>query len=324
MSHRDTLRALTEARPTGLDPVTPPADPALIMAYPQEETVTRTARRPVGRLVLAAGLPAVALAVTGAILLNNGSGTGPAVVQPPASAPVSSAPAELPTDAGGVLLLAAQHSESAPATAGDYWVIRRGHGEGDRPAVEDEQWLAALPGLPSSGYFRGEGGSWTAHPMLGHTAANNFLLAGQPRTVAELAALPTDPAQLRRKLLTWYDGTDGEAEGGDVYLFHAGMGLVLDLPTPPRVRGAAYRMLAALPGMKSLGPVTDQRGRAGIAIALTRQGDFGKSQARLIVDRASGLALASESWVGGRVSSWTTLLGTRWADGPLPDASTLS
>ncbi|GAA2354753.1 hypothetical protein Cme02nite_48020 [Catellatospora methionotrophica] len=320
MSHRDTLRALTAARPNSLDP-TEAADPALIMAYPQEKTVTRTARRPVGRLVLAAGLPAVALAVTGAILLNNQSGQAP-TAQP--SAPPASTAAELPTDAGGVLLVAAQRSESTPATTGRYWVIRRGHGENSRPGVEEEQWLATVQGLPSSGYFRNADGSWTARPMQDHSAANNFLLAGSPRTVAELAALPTDPALLRKKLLTWYDGKDGEAEGGDVYLFHAGMGLVIDLPVPPRVRAAAYRMLAALPGMTSLGPVTDQHGRAGIAIGLTRQGDFGKSQARLIVDRTTGQALARESWVGNRAASWTVLLGARWADGPLPQASTLN
>ncbi|WP_144118649.1 CU044_5270 family protein [Catellatospora sichuanensis] len=324
MSHRDTLRALTAARPTSLDPAAPPADPALIMSYPQEETVTRTARRPVGRLVLAAGLPAVALAVTGAFLLNNPSGTGPTLVQPPASAPASNAPAELPTDAGSVLLAAAQRSESTVASDGDYWVLRAEHGEGTRRGQDEMMWLAALPGLPSSGYFRRADGSWAARPMQGHTSANNFLLAGQPRSVQELAALPTDPGQLKRRLLGSYDGNDGEAEGRDVFLFHAGMDLVLDLPVTPQVRGAAYRMLAELPGVTSLGRVTDQRGRIGVAISVTRQGDFAKSQTRLIVDPATGQALASESWTGGRLASWLVRLEARWADGPLPDASTLS
>ncbi|GAA1407157.1 CU044_5270 family protein [Catellatospora coxensis] len=322
MSHRDTLRALTAARPNSLDPTEPPADPMTIMSYPQEETVSRTARRPVGRLVLAAGLPAVALAVTGAILLGNTSGTVPAVTQEPTGAPAASAPAVPPTDAGGVLLAAALVSETAAASDGDYWVLRAENGEGSRRG-QHQMWLAAVEGLPSSAYMLRADGSWAPRPMQGHTAANNFLLAGMPRSVRELAALPTDPAQLKKHLLRWHDVNDGEAESAQEFLFHAGMGLVIDLPVSPRVRGAAYRMLAALPGVTSLGRVTDQRGRSGVAIAVTRQGDFAKAQTRLIVDPVTGRALGSESWSGGRLYSWMVLLDARWADGPLPDASTL-
>lgn len=321
MSHRDTLRALTAARPNSLDPTAPPADPMTIMSYPQEETVSRTSRRPVGRLVLAAGLPAVALAVTGAILLGNTSGKVPAVTQEPTGAPAAGAPAE-PTDAGGVLMAAALVNETAVASDGDYWVLHAEHGEGSRRS-EEQMWLAAVNGLPSSAYMRRTDGSWAPRPMQGHTAANNFLLAGRPLSVRELAALPTDAVQLKRQLLRSHDVNDGEAESAQEFLFYAGRDLVVDLPVTPRVRAAAYRMLAALPGVTSLGKVTDQRGRSGVAIAVTRQGDFAKAQTRLIVDPVSGQALGSESWSGGRLYSWMVRLDARWADGPLPDASTL-
>ncbi|MEV0425362.1 CU044_5270 family protein [Micromonospora sp. NPDC050495] len=317
MSHRDTLQALADARPRSLDPSAPP-DPALIMAQPRPEALTRPARRPVRRLVLAGALPAVALAAAGALLLDTASEPGTPQVQPAVSSP---APAGAPADAGGLLLVAAAHSESAPAAAGRYWVVRAEHGEGTRRA-QDERWLAAAPGLPSAAYVREAGGSWTSRPMAGHTAANNFLLAGKPRSARDLAALPSTPAALEEKLLAWYADT-GATEGRDAFLFHSGTALVLDLPVSPQVRAAAYRMLAALPGVTSLGRVTDQLGRPGVAVTITRQGDFGTAQTRLIVDRTTGRALAQESWVADRPASWTAVLAARWSDAGLPEASAL-
>ncbi|MET8907889.1 CU044_5270 family protein [Micromonospora sp. NPDC004551] len=318
MSHRDTLAALADARPRSLDPSERPADPALIMAYPRRESATRVARRPVRRLVLAGALPAVALAATGAILLNNTSGPGAPVVQPATSSPV---PVDVPTGAGSLLLVAAERSESAPVTAGRYWVVRTEHGDGAR-RVQDELWLAAVPGLPSVGYVRSADGSWTSRPMRGHTADNNFLLAGSPRSARELAALPTDPAKLTEKLLTWYADTGG-VEQRDEFLFNSGAAIVLDLPVSPQVRAAAYRMLAAMPGVTSLGRVADRLGRPGVAVAVSRQGDFGKAQTRLIVDPTTGRALAQESWVAGNPASFTAVITARWSDDGLPEASAL-
>jgi hypothetical protein len=49
-------------------------------------------------------------------------------------------------------------------------------------------------------------------------------------------------------------------------LFRAGEFLVMKLPVTPQLRGAAYRMLAGLDGVRSVGPVTDRRGRAGTGV----------------------------------------------------------
>ncbi|SCG75950.1 CU044_5270 family protein [Micromonospora coxensis] len=316
MSHRDTLHALAEARPRSLDP-SGRSDPALITAHPRPESSTGTARRPVRPLVLAGALPAVALAAAGAILLNNAPGAP--LDQPAVSSP---APVDVSADAGGLLLVAAGHSESAPATTGRYWVVRAEHGEGSRRA-QDERWLAAVPGLPSAAYVRhADGGSWTSRPMQGHTAQNNFLLAGTPRSARELATLPTTPGKLQDKLLAWYADT-GATEGRDQFLFHSGAALVLDLPVSPQVRAAAYRMLAAMPRVTSLGRVTDRLGRTGVAVAVTRRGDFGTAQTRLIVDPTTGQALARETWVADRPTSWTAVIAARWSDDGLPEASAL-
>jgi hypothetical protein len=87
---------------------------------------------------------------------------------------------------------------------------------------------------------------------------------------------------------------------------------VLDLPVTSQVRAAAYKMIAGLKGITTLGTVTDQHGRKGVAVAYTRRGDAGAlGQTRLIIDPRTGHALAKESWwLGARDSSWATPLSS--------------
>ncbi|HMG62089.1 MAG TPA: CU044_5270 family protein, partial [Streptosporangiaceae bacterium] len=140
-----------------------------------------------------------------------------------------------------------------------------------------------------------------------------FSFGGGPLlSAAGLRALPADPARLRNLILRgWnrFEGVDREE-----YLFEFTPGL-LTLPVTPAVRAALYRMLASLPGVKSLGPVTDAGGRAGVAVALTgRYSGCGQEsvlhrdggteeypafasctvEQRLVIDPASGMPLAQE------------------------------
>jgi hypothetical protein len=41
---------------------------------------------------------------------------------------------------------------------------------------------------------------------------------------------------------------------------------------PPRVRAALYRLIENLPGIESLGPMTDKLGRHGIGVGFTQYG----------------------------------------------------
>jgi hypothetical protein len=156
--------------------------------------------------------------------------------------------------------------------------------------------------------------------MQGHTAANNFLLAGAGRSAATLAALPTRPDQLRATLLSWYTA-GGQFDGDPAeFLFYGASALVLNLPVSPAVRGAAYRMLAGVPGITTLGRVTDPTGRSGIAVAITHRGDGGAvGQTRLVIDPATGAALAQERWSDGIRVSYTALLSAGWSDAELPN-----
>jgi hypothetical protein len=163
--------------------------------------------------------------------------------------------------------------------------------------------------------------------MQAHTTEDNFVLGGTPVTVAELAALPTDPAALKAALLKRFKD-NGSLEPDDYSLFWTGRHLIVDLPVSPRVRAAAYRMLADVKGVTFLGPATDQRGRAGLAVAYTRKGDGGTwSQTRLIIDPQTGQALAQESWnlgrgasaaASGELLSYEVLMSAGYSNGPLP------
>ncbi|WP_213451429.1 CU044_5270 family protein [Rhizomonospora bruguierae] len=123
-----------------------------------------------------------------------------------------------------------------------------------------------------------------------------YYLAGGSILRAELAAIPTDPTALKAWLLKRLKASEVQEATG-YSLFWSAKTLVFDLPVSPRVRAAAYRMLADVPGVTSLGTVTDQRGRAGMAVGFARKGDGGHwSQTRLIIDPRTGQALANESW----------------------------
>jgi hypothetical protein len=116
-------------------------------------------------------------------------------------------------------------------------------------------------------------------------------------TMKDLIGLPTDPARLKAYLLSMYKGHGTESTSqpmsADVWLFTVSSGLVMGMPTKPAVRAAAYRMLSKLDGVTVIGTVKDPDGRTGTAVAINEGG----TQHRLIVDRASGRALASEEVV---------------------------
>ncbi|SBT53144.1 CU044_5270 family protein [Micromonospora narathiwatensis] len=168
------------------------------------------------------------------------------------------------------------------------------------------QWVEPAPkDIPGAEpiIIRGTPGPETAEwgaarPMPPDAKDGNapYFLAGGPISRAELAAVPTEPAALKAWLLKRLKASEVQ-EATHYSLFWSARTILFDLPVSPQVRAAAYRMLADLPGVTSLGEVTDQRGRAGMAVGFARKGDGGHwSQTRLIIDPRTGQALASESW----------------------------
>jgi hypothetical protein len=169
--------------------------------------------------------------------------------------------------------------------------------------------------------------------LYGDTIDPEHLFALGDRNVSqtELNALPTDPGGLRAALLERYHGGGGDLPTDrDQWLFSVGSSVLIDLPVSGAVRGAAYRMLAALPGVRSLGVVHDARGRAGQAVAIVlAEPQMGTFEVRLIFDPATGQALASErravaptgryAWLKpGALSSYELVLAPRPTDANPP------
>jgi hypothetical protein len=99
-------------------------------------------------------------------------------------------------------------------------------------------------------------------------------------------------------------------------------------PVTPQARAAAFRMLAALPGVKLVGTVHDADGRKGTAVAMNEIDPADKPdqvQLRLVIDPADGRALAYENVVlganiiypdlpAGSIASTTTVRTAGWTE----------
>ncbi|MEU8119862.1 CU044_5270 family protein [Spirillospora sp. NPDC049024] len=109
-------------------------------------------------------------------------------------------------------------------------------------------------------------------------------------TFQQMAGLPADPVRLREALNRLLGH-----EAGDQQVFGLGTQLVSGAPVSPKVRAAAFRMMAGLPSVRTLGELTDPLGRRGTAIALKVSRDAEAVEQRLIIDAATGRALTSYS-----------------------------
>lgn len=151
---------------------------------------------------------------------------------------------------------------------------------------------------------------------------------GRNVTVKEVLALPTDPSRLKASLLRWYDGHGTETPdvpmARDTWLFQVTAGLITDMPVRPAVRAAAFRMLAGLQGVRSLGAVKDPEGRPGVAVASVEHTPIGDQERRLVLDQKRGAALSSQiillkpkpgvraTWRPGSPITTTTYLTSDW------------
>ncbi|HEU5025687.1 MAG TPA: CU044_5270 family protein [Spirillospora sp.] len=121
---------------------------------------------------------------------------------------------------------------------------------------------------------------------------------GRNVTMKQLQSLPDDPKRLKKEVLRWYGGHDTESSSvpmaADAWLFRVAGSLVTELPVQPKVRAAAFRMLAGLKTVDSVGRVTDPRGRTGDAIGMKEKDASGVVRHLLVIDPATGKALADE------------------------------
>lgn len=130
------------------------------------------------------------------------------------------------------------------------------------------------------------------------TGGDEIFWLGRNVTMQDLRALPSDPGALKKDLLRWYEGHGTESDTpatADVWLFDTARGLITDMPVTPQVRAAAFRMLASLDTVDTIGKVRDAEGRTGTAVAMTSKTDNGVFQERVIIDEAGGRALGADT-----------------------------
>jgi hypothetical protein len=151
---------------------------------------------------------------------------------------------------------------------------------------------------------------------------------GRNVTMKQLQSLPDDPKRLKKEVLRWYGGHDTESSDvpmtADAWLFRVVGSLVTELPVTPKVRAAAFRVLAGLRTVDSVGRVTDPQGRTGDAIGMKEKDPSGVVRHLLVIDPATGKALADERVLltpsakeprpAGTVLSSSSVMTMEWTD----------
>jgi hypothetical protein len=161
------------------------------------------------------------------------------------------------------------------------------------------------------------------------------LTEGRKLTFARLQLLPRDPVALRAWLVRIAQHElDPSASAAIVDLNVANelADLLVDFPVPPGVRAAAFRALADMPGVTSIGSVRDSLGRAGVGIQIGTMGmkaiavlgdgsavagPSGELIRTLIVDPDTSRVLADETSIGRHTDPVgdTLILVAGWTNG---------
>jgi len=192
----------------------------------------------------------------------------------------------------------------------------------------DPKWAyTAAPGGPETGFRR------APDEQL-------FMVVGESLTADQVRALPSDPDALRTWLLGVIEKQNlprGNPVEVGKNLFSAVVNLMLDTPITPAVRSAAYQVLAGVPGIRSLGIVTDAKGRKGVAVSIEsndtaeeqKADSGGPYEVSLLLDPDTGAVLGRQdralrpadymSWVpAGAIVRYQLVESVRWTDDEPP------
>jgi hypothetical protein len=171
-----------------------------------------------------------------------------------------------------------------------------------------------------------------------HVGQDTFQITeGHDLTLAQLQRLPTDPERLRG----WLVGIarhDLDASAGravvDLNVEQELANLLVDFPVPPDVRAAAFRALAEMPHVSSIGATHDELGRPGVGITIrfphvlavvgdgsgegARQAALaGEPSRTLIIDPKTSIVLEDQTRIDRRSSEHlidTVIQEVGWSD----------
>jgi hypothetical protein len=362
------MELLASARPASLDPPAAPPrrsqDIAAAMDASAGSQASRRSprirpRRSVPRAVPAAGLALTAAAAAVAVLL----GSGPGGVVQRATRPHSGRGPRVTLTAAQVLLAAAAHVVSAPAT-GRYWRVREMSGvtfpagtravpydislatsfdqwnprsagrkewvisrrpgarpstpadaaawraagsparwHSGQPAYRSDSWLAGYPfewvnGLDATTAASARSATWqVSDGTVGYVEGDEPGLKA-----AQFRAMPAQPALVEARLRHYARLTlcgrhpSGDCSTVNQIVWSEALALLQD-PVSAQVRSATFRVMAALPGVRLLGAMTDPLGRHGYGLAAGAQdpssGPFHPTKV-VVIDPRTGSLLATE------------------------------
>jgi hypothetical protein len=292
-------------------------DPQAMLAAFQRRTQPRRRRRLAALKASAALTAAATAAVTALAVLPGGAAPGT-----PGTRDLSSA--------RDILLTAAVSAARQPAS-GAYWhtsVLENFRRTANGPVIASDlvnRWVASSASRESWGtekWLKGNAslaGGLSSHHAKGSTIsyggdARSFTVFFM--TVAELEHLPTSPprlaAALQQAARRWIV-TPASVRDVDSTLFQNAFDL-LRAPLSPPVRAAVFRVLAQLPGVRSVGRIRDSQGRLGYGVQMSGAGWTDT----LVVDLRTGAVLDDIS--GGYRRGHTTaaedqtLISQGWAN----------
>lgn len=202
-----------------------------------------------------------------------------------------------PASAAETLQQAAERAETTSWNSGKYWHVKYRFSLGS----------SEFPGLERAGE------SWTTRDGLNwhksllpkgeltkyKASAEPFVVCDKGIDFQKLQSLPAKPDALRaelREMMLHNDDGPVPPEHQDQFLISCLTGLLGDQPAPPKVRAAAFRALAGLPGAERLGDMKDSTGREGTGLAITS----GETRNELIIDLETSLILETERVDTGR------------------------
>ena len=215
-----------------------------------------------------------------------------------------------------------------------WWGLR----EWVRPKSPEDEAAWRRDGSPSK-WCMGNTDTEPSQPNCLHTAPGTASLTrvgedtfvvveGRELTFAQLQRLPDDPEALGDWVVDAVDDDldpSASAEVLDDNVAEVLANLLVDVPAPPGVRAAAYRALADMPNVRSIGPIRDEIGRAGVGILMDTAGivvagggqyKAGNLTRKLIIDSDTSHVLASQANVGKTSDpfSGTLILDVGWTD----------
>jgi hypothetical protein len=242
---------------------------ALTPAEPAQDVVDRSRHRLQNRMLgaprrrvrpLAVGAGLVAAAAAAAVVVATLPGTPP----PPSQAVAPVEPGRQ------ILLAAATVAERTPVGTGKYW-----HSTTKVGKETWEYWTTT------------DGHEWyrdakTHGKAVPQPRPRPYRLTGAEVTLSQILALPTDPAALRKWLADGLAHNKYPAKERDLAVLESLIDLVSVVPSPPPVRAAAFRAIAAEPGVHALDDRTVQLPGGG----------------RLVVDPATGQVDSSSVFLG--------------------------